>query len=343
MRRRNGSVALVLALVLAISGVMTAFSPALASDSDKVRIKDIVRVGGVRDNQILGYGLVVGLAGTGDSRSSVFTTQAVSNMLERLGITVPPEQLRTRNVAAVMVIADLPPFVRPGDRIDVVVSSVGDARSLAGGTLLMTPLMAANGQVYAVAQGPLSIGASPSERGKLEGAHPTVARIPGGAIVEREVAMGVMRDDGTIELVLSNPDFTTAARIQQAINEKFGEAAARAIDAAKILVKVPDSLAADPVSFLAAVGDLEVVPGTKAVVVFNERTGTVVAGGDIRISPITVSQGELRIVIGAGEGDATVERLVKALTEAGARPADIIAVLQALKEAGALHSEIKVM
>lgn len=343
MRRRKGSAALLLAVVLAISSAIAALSPALASESDAVRIKDIVRVGGVRDNQILGYGLVVGLAGTGDSRSSVFTTQAVSNMLERLGITVPSEQLRTRNVAAVMVIADLPPFARPGDRIDVMVSSVGDARSLAGGTLLMTPLMAANGQVYAVAQGPLSLGASLSERGKLEGAHPTVARIAGGAIVEREVAMGLARDDGTIELVLSNPDFTTASRVQQAINQKFGEAVAKAIDAGKIQVTVPAALADDPVAFLAAVGDLEVVPGTRAVVVFNERTGTVVTGGDIRISPITVTQGDLRIVIGAEEGGATVERLVKALTESGARPSDIISVLQALKEAGALHSEIKVM
>lgn len=343
MRRRKGSAALLLAVVLAISSAIAALSPALASESDAVRIKDIVRVGGVRDNQILGYGLVVGLAGTGDSRSSVFTTQAVSNMLERLGITVPSEQLRTRNVAAVMVIADLPPFARPGDRIDVMVSSVGDARSLAGGTLLMTPLMAANGQVYAVAQGPLSLGASLSERGKLEGAHPTVARIAGGAIVEREVAMGLARDDGTIELVLSNPDFTTASRVQQAINQKFGEAVAKAIDAGKIQVTVPAALADDLVAFLAAVGDLEVVPGTRAVVVFNERTGTVVTGGDIRISPITVTQGDLRIVIGAEEGGATVERLVKALTESGARPSDIISVLQALKEAGALHSEIKVM
>lgn len=343
MGLRRGSIVLMLTMTLLVSAAAAGAFPAVAADPDKVRIKDIVRVGGVRDNQILGYGLVVGLAGTGDSRSSVFTTQAVSNMLERFGITVPPEQLRTRNVAAVMVVADLPPFVRPGDRIDVMVSSVGDARSLAGGTLLMTPLMAANGQVYAVAQGPLSVGASPNDRGKLEGAYPTVARIPGGAIVEREVAMGVVRDDGTVELVLSNPDFTTAARVQQAINQRFGEAVAQAVDAAKIRVKVPDALANDPVQFLAAVGDLEVVPGTKAVVVFSERTGTVVAGGDIRISPITVTQGDLKVVIGAENGDATVEGLVKALTEAGARPADIIAVLQALKEAGALHSEIKVM
>lgn len=346
-----------------------------------VRIKDIARFDGVRDNQLFGLGLVIGLEGTGDGRGSQANVQMVANMLERFGITVDRNDLRLRNVAAVMVTADLPAFVRPGDRIDVTVSSIGDARSLQGGFLLQTPLQGADGQVYAVAQGPVSIGGFNVRSGgaAVQQNHAAVGTVPNGAIVERTVPTTVLQGD-TLTLVLHQPDFTTAARVAAAINQMFTPDTARALDRSAIEVRVPSIFLAQPVEFMALLEEIEVTPDAPARVVVNERTGTIVIGHQARISTVAVSHGGLTVriesqpVVGfvppAGEdgqptpvvvetthidvqeqagdvvliqGGASVEDVVKALNAIGASPRDIIAILQAIKAAGALYGELEIL
>lgn len=346
-----------------------------------VRIKDIARFEGVRDNQLYGMGLVIGLEGTGDGRGSQANVQMVANMLERFGITVDRDALRLRNVAAVMVTADLPAFVRPGDRIDVTVSSFGDARSLQGGFLLQTPLEAADGQVYAVAQGPVSIGGFNVRAGgsQVQRNHAAVGTVPNGAIVERTVPTSIVHGD-RLTLVLSEPDFTTAARVAEAINELFTPDTARALDRSAIEVTVPSIFAAQPVEFMAIVEELTVTPDTMARVVINERTGTIVMGHRARIATVAVAHGGLSVRVEpqpqfgflppsdeGGEatpvvvetthidvqeergdlvliqGGASVEDVVQALNAIGATPRDIIAILQAIKAAGALYGELEIL
>lgn len=335
----------------------------------EVRVKDLVRVVGARYNQLTGLGLVVGLRGTGDSRSAATNLRMVANMLERFGITISEHDLRVRNVAAVTVTADLPPFARAGDRIDVTVSSIGDARSLAGGLLLQTPLVAANGEVYAVAQGPVIAGREALRRDL----HGTVGRIPGGALVEREV-QATLAHDGLVELVLREPDFTTAARVARALDDTFGPGTAEALDAATVAVLLPPAYRGAPVEFLARLAEVTVTPDAPARVVVNERTGTVVIGDRVRILPVEVAHGDLRVEIGADGlelgtapaalriappglrgsgvregalfqlgGSATVRALVDALNAVGATPTDIIAILQAIQAAGALYAEVEVL
>ncbi|NNG04285.1 MAG: flagellar basal body P-ring protein FlgI [Inquilinus sp.] len=344
------------------------------------RIKDIVDVEGVRDNLLVGYGLVVGLNGTGDSLNSApFTEQSLVGMLERLGVNVRDEDLKTDNVAAVMVTATLPPFSRQGSRIDVAVSSLGDADSLLGGQLLVTPLLGADGEVYAVAQGPLSIGGF-SAQGAGETVTqgvPTAGRIAAGAIVEREVPFD-LDGLGIVHLSLRNPDFTTARRVMDAINRAVGARIALAIDPATIRLDLPRESGNDVVGLLTRIEQLTVEPDQVARVVIDESTGIIVMGENVRISTVAIAQGNLTVRItetpvvsqpGAfsdgttevvprteisvddGEGSklgilatsVTLQELVQSLNALGIGPRDMIAILQSIRAAGALQAEIDVM
>lgn len=360
MARRIGT-AVLLILLTVTSSAFAQQLDGLHYDTPVVRVKDIARIQGVRDNQIYGLGLVVGLQGTGDSSGARANVQMIANMLEEFGITVSASDLRLRNIAAVMVTADIPSSVRVGDRIDVTVASIGDARSLQGGFLLQTPLQAANGQIYAVAQGPLSIGGF-AGRGSGSGqVHTTVAVIPNGAIVEQEIE-SPLGENNMVSIVLHEPDFTTAARLADTINGIYGANTARAVNQATVELAVPLAYRHNLVSFIAQIEELPVQPDTNARVVINERTGTVVMGAAVRIAPVAVSHGGIRIQI-QGEprfaedglpifeeeivhhtallsSGANVQNLVDALNAIGASPRDIIAILQAVKAAGALFGEL---
>ena len=348
----------------------------LAQESEraKVRIKDLAQVRGVRDNQLVGYGLVVGLDKTGDSNRSLTTVQSVINMLSKFGITVPQSQVSVNNIASVMVTATLPAFTRSGSRIDVTVSAVGDAKNLQGGILIQSPLFApASEEPYAMAAGAVSIGGivtSGGGRGAQRN-HATVGRIPGGAIVEREVAMNFI-ENGSIHLVLHQPDFTTAFRISQAINQTLKDVPfAQAIDAGSVRVQIPDpDFTGREIEFISLIGTLTVEPDAPARVVVNERTGTVVIGEGVKVSAVAVSHGSLSVSISTPDGapststggrtpsgrtaasegpkvmlmdGANIGDLVKALNAIGATPRDIIAILQAVEKAGALHGKLEIM
>lgn len=351
----------------------------LQYDTPVVRVKDVARVLGVRDNQIYGLGLVVGLQGTGDGTGSRANIQMIANMLEGFGITVSTNDLRMRNIAAVTVTADLPSSLRSGDRIDVTVSSIGDARSLQGGFLLQTPLQAANGQTFAVAQGAISIGGF-VVRGGGGGAqvnHATVGTVPNGAIVERELIKEDLAADGHISLVLHEPDFTTASRLVQIVNEVYGEKLASAYDQSTVDISVPQEYLGNVVGFIAELEELPIRPDVNARVVINERTGTVVMGASVRVATVAVSHGNLRVqiqselvvsqppalsggstVVGQDSrldvdedhnqftvlgGAPNVQDLVDALNAIGATPRDIIAILQAIKASGALFGELVII
>ena len=344
-----------------------------------IRVKDIAQIGGVRYNQLVGYGLVVGLSGSGDREGTEFTVQSLVSMLRKMGVTVDPQEVKVKNVAAVMVTTNLPPFAKPGSRIDVQVSSMGDARSLQGGTLLLTPMRGADGQVYAVAQGPLSIGGfsfGGAAGGGVQKNHPTVGQIPAGAIVEK-VVPGEFDDKKTLTVSLHGPDFTTAQRLTWAINSRFGKQMARAIDSNTVVVQIPDYYPGGAVELAAAIENLDIVPDAAAKVVIDERTGTVVMGENVRISTLAISHGNLTIEIkeqprvsqplpfSGGttqvipESEVTVKEekdnlivvpagvsigeVVKALNAIGATPRDLIAILQAIKAAGALQAELEIM
>lgn len=278
--------------------VMLLGSQAVLGNEPEVRIKDIARLQGVRDNQLVGLGLVVGLAGTGDSASSQANIQMLANMLERFQLSISPNDLRSRNVAAVVVTAELPAFARPGDRIDVTVSSIGDARSLQGGLLLLTPLEAGNGDVYAVAQGAISVGGLNAGSGgsSAQRNHTAVGRIPGGAIVERE-GPGVIIQNGTITWVLREPDFSTAQRVAKAINDYFTPDTALALDHTAIRVNIPHLFLNDPVLFVSLVEELTVTPDTSARVIINERTGTIVIGHNVRIGTVAIAHGGINVKV----------------------------------------------
>jgi flagellar P-ring protein precursor FlgI len=344
-----------------------------------VRLKDIMEVEGVRGNYLVGYGVVVGLRGTGDGDQTKFTVQSVVNMLEKFGVRVPKEQVKLKNAAAVMVTAYLPPNVKPGQRIDVQVSAIGDAKSLQGGTLLMTPLIGPDGKVYAVAQGPVSIGgfAAGGAGAQVAVNHPTVGRVPNGAIVEREVPAGDLNSLDRITLSLRTEDFTTAQRVAEALNQYLRGNYAKAVDMKTIELEVPKDYRGRVVPLLAEIGNLEVRPDIPARVVIDERTGTVVIGENVRISKVAVAHGNLSVEVREtpqvvqpfpfGQGEtvvvprtevkakeekarivvleegATLGELVRALNAVGATARELIAVLQAIKEAGALHAELVIM
>lgn len=362
-------------MLMLFSGFITPV--AAAPFTANTRIKDIAKLQGVRSNQLTGFGLVVGLAGTGDSTKSPETIQALSNMLKKFGITISTSQLQSKNVASVMVTAQLPPFVKPGDTIDITVSSNGDAKSLQGGTLLQTPLLAANGQVYAVAQGPVSTGGFIVGRGGAgqQKNFPTVGTTPNGAIVEQHVPMD-FSSNGTISLALNQPDFTTASRIADAIASRFGSIAS-ARDPGTVQITIPSEYQGDVVNFVAAIEELAVTPDNIAKVIINERTGTIVMGSNVTIDEVAVAQGGLSIKItkervvsqppsfsrGTTEtttntaidvqeengslivlpATANVGDVVSALNAVGATPRDIISILQAIKASGALHADLQII
>jgi flagellar P-ring protein FlgI len=347
----------------------------LAADASPARIKDLVEIDGVRGNDLLGYGLVVGLNNTGDSlRNSPFTEDAIVNILERLGVNVTGEQIRARNVAAVLVTATLPPFARAGSQIDVTVSAIGDARSLMGGTLVMTPLNAADGQIYAVAQGGLIAGGVSAEgiAASVTQGVPTAGVIPAGARVEREVgfSFGEMQD---MRLALRNPDFTTAARIEAAINGAIPGGIARMLDSGTVRLDLR-AVNATPAALVAAIENIEVRAATRARVVVDQRSGTIILGSDVRISRVAVSQGNLTLRVEEaplvvqpnpfapgdtvviprteaaieeepGTGLALVEEsvalpeVISGLNALGVSTNDMIDILKAIKAAGALHAE----
>ncbi len=350
--------------------------PALAGP---MKIKHLARVRGVRPNQLIGYGLVVGLQRTGDSQRMGPTFQSLSNMLKHFGLEVSPDDFKAKNVAAVAVTAMLPPFAKSGAKIDVNVSSLGDARSLQGGALLQTNLQGADGQVYAVAQGNLSVGgfAFEGEDFLIRKNQSTVGYIPDGALVEREVPAGVVKDD-KLALYLDRPDFTTAARLTRAVNDHFKSELARASDAGQISVQVPYDYQHDLVQFIAAIENIYIEPATTTnKVVVSERTGTVVIGKDVRIDSVAVSHGDLNVLIrrqtrisktaSFGQEGLVFEKvietdkeeeegklivfpegtnlmeLVDALNVVGASPRDLIAILQAIKKAGALQAELDII
>ena len=278
--------------------VLAAAAAAAGAQELGVRVKELGRVDGVRENMISGYGIVTGLAGTGDTARSQSTLQSVANALREFGLNVTPQQLSSRNVAAVLVTATLPPFARSGDRVDVIVASMGDARSLTGGALLMTPLYGADRRIYALAQGAVLIGGYKFElnQNMVQKNHPTTGIVPEGAMVEAELNATVLAADGTMKLVLFEPDYTTASRIAAAVNEKLG-APATAIDAGRVQVSVPAENQARLVDFLARLESLTVQPDLRARVVINERTGTVVSGGGVRLSKVSVAHGDLKVNI----------------------------------------------
>ncbi|MBI3803029.1 MAG: flagellar basal body P-ring protein FlgI [Nitrospirae bacterium] len=349
--------------------------------AEAVRIKDIANVEGVRENSIIGYGLVIGLNGTGDKTGTTFTVQTLSSMLNKMGIVVDPTAVKVKNVAAVIVTAKLPPFVKSGSRIDVVVSSLGDATSLQGGTLLLTPLKGPDQQVYAVAQGPISIGGfiGGKEGDSVQKNHPTAGRIAEGAQVEKEVGFAFV-NKAQLNILLRQQDFTTALRVSKAINMQLGmESAATAVDSGTVALQVPELYKGRLVELLAAIEGVEVTVDLPARVVVNERTGTIVMGDQVRISDVAVSHGNLTIRVKTDfqvsqpppfapegsktvvvpqqktevkeedakilvlKGGTTIGEVVRGLNAIGVTPRDLIAILQAIKAAGALQAELEIL
>jgi flagellar P-ring protein precursor FlgI len=345
-----------------------------------VRIKDIANIKGVRQNQLVGYGLVAGLNGTGDNDKTQFMVQSMAAMLEKMGVTVKAQDIKSKNVAAVMVTAELPPFARAGSQIDVLVNSIGDAENLEGGTLLLTPLKAPDGQVYAVAQGPLSTGgfaAGGAAGGGVQKNFPTAGRVPNGALIEKEIVVDFNRKE-MLTFMLHQPDFTTASRMAQAINIALQDQLARTQDAGTIEVTVPERFRGHTVELVTLIEKLGVTPDAVSKVVVNERTGTVIMGENVRVSTVAIAHGNLSIQIKENqdvsqplpfsprgetvvtpdsevyvrEGNnpiylvksgVSIGELVKALNVLGVSPRDLIAIFQALKAAGALQAELEII
>ena len=371
---RSGTIAL---------AVLMAVAPLRATaDEDHprgVQIKDITEVEGIRDNPIMGYGVVVGLNRTGDSQQTIFSTQTLANLLQRMGVQVPSTTLRVNNMAAVFVTATLPPFARPGMKIDVTVSSAGDAKSLAGGLLLLTPLKGSDGNVYAIAQGPLTLGGySAGANGNMKVVnHVTVGRVPEGGIVERDTAIN-LSSMTSVSLLLRDPDFAAARDVAASINKEIGKDVARVVDSRRVDVAVGPNGASDVPDLMARIGDLSINVNPRAKVVVNERTGTVVMGGSVTLASCSILHGNLAIEITTKfqvsqpnplsnggqttvvpdtqvqatetptqfiklkEG-STVEELVRGLQTTGATARDIVSILQAIKAAGALEADLEVL
>jgi flagellar P-ring protein precursor FlgI len=362
--------------IWAVAALLVAAGPADAA----VKLKDLTRVDGAQETMILGYGLVVGLSGSGDSSRSLATNQTVSNLLREFGITVAADAINSRNVALVLVTASLPPFARVGDHLDVNVASAGDASSLSGGTLLLTQLVGADRKTYAVVQGALAIGGFRFEQaGSLvQKNHATAGMIPEGAIIQRAVTPTSLAADGAIDLLLVEPDYTTAQRVCDAINRAVPRALASAVDEGRVRLRPGSTDSAGLVQLMADVENLSVEPSIKARVIVNERTGTIVSGGDVWISAVSVAQGDIRVAItqrylvsqpegvflagnsgvrtavvpeadiNVNDSDvrtvqlpgANIDELVRALRAIRASSRDVIAILQGIKRAGALHAEL---
>lgn len=373
--KRHGCIAVVLIMLFAFASLF-----------GQARIKDITSFEGMTPEYLIGYGLVVGLDGTGDRSSgasgAIFTTQSVTNMLEKFGLTVPMSRLRIRNVAAVMVTADLPPFGNVGSRIDATVSSLGDAKSLEGGVLLQTPLLGQDGELFALAQGPISIGGFNIETGdgeKIRKNYALVGRVPNGGILQKVKSFS-FNTDRPLGIILQRPDFTTSVRIAEMINSQFSGSAATPIDAATVRVAWPADVQSqgEMVKFISTIEGFRIQQDRRARVVVNERTGTIVIGGDVKISEVMVSHGNLTIhtrrqpvisqpapfsqtgktvVTGISEtivqsedartviinNTVSIADISSALNQLGVKPRDIIAIFQAIKEAGALQAELIIM
>ena len=364
---------MVLSLVLFLQWVITA-APAQAA-----RLKDIAQVEGVRGNQLFGYGVVVGLNGTGDGTSVDFTAKSLSNMMERLGVAVDPALIKVKNVAAVMVTTELPAFSKPGQRIDLTLSSLGDAKSLSGGTLLFTPLKGADGNVYAVGQGAVTVGGFSVTAGQDAAVqnHPTAAVVSNGGIVERSIPFDLFQSK-RIRIALNEPDFTTMTRVVKQINLELARPLAAAMDAASVEVPITPDLERDPIGLVARLEQVEVDRDVVARVIVNEKTGTIVMGENVTLGRVALAHGNLNIVIrsetavsqpGAfaeagttevvtnqdvtvGEekkklsvlgGKVTLGEVIKALNSLGATPRDLISIFEALKRAGALNADLAVM
>jgi flagellar P-ring protein FlgI len=349
----------------------------VSGDAMAVRVKDLVQIQGVRENRLAGYGLVVGLNGTGDKSGSEFTVRSLYNMLRNLGIAVDPALLKVKNVAAVMITANLPPFAKSSQKLDCTVSSVGDASSLAGGTLVLAPLYGPDGKVYAMAQGPISVGGFAVEGASGTGVtknFPTVGRVPGGGVVERSLELDM---GSQMVLVMNNPDFTTVHRMEQSINSNLGSKAAYAKDISTIVVDVPENYRNRVVDFVALIEGVDVHPDNKAKVIVNERTGTVVMGSDVKISTVAIAHGNLNIRISEESqvsqplpksrgvttvspksdvtvseggrqlvelpGGTTIGRLISALNAIGVSPRDLVIILQSIKQTGALYADLEVI
>ncbi len=367
----------VLAVVLMGTAVLGS-SVTLGATDPPMRIKDMASLVGVRPSPLIGYGLVIGLNRTGDRRQTIFSTQSLASTLERFGVVVTPEMMRVENVAAVLVTSEMPPFARPGVRLDITVSSIGDARSLQGGTLLATPLRGIDGQVLALAQGPLTLGGfgGGTQGNSVQVNHLTAGRVPGGALVQVQVQSAVPDGDDVL-LGLHEPDFSTAHRLARAVDAALGEGTARAVDPATVRIRVPDGYRGQIPEMMARIEPLPVTADTPARVVINERTGTVVVGANVRLGPAAVAHGTLSVRISTRfdvsqpapfstgetlvvpqeqvdvrEGDARLltlgegtdlDAVVRALNALGATPRDVIAILQALKAAGSLRAELVVI
>lgn len=365
-------------MVALIAALIATVTPA-AAQAQEVPLNGLGRFDGWRENSLIGYGLVTGLPGTGDTRRSDVTRQALRNVLLRLGTVVSEEQINSRNVAVVIVTATLPPSANPGDRMDAVVSSIGDARSLAGGTLLMTPLLGPNQKPYALAQGPLTVGgyAFEAELERQQRNFPTTALLPAGATIEFPVEASILKENGEISFLLSDANFTTANRIAEAINRSQGLQIAWVKNADEVVIQYPGNTTALP-RFVASLEAIRVVPDRNPRIVINERTGTIVAGSDVRISSVVISQGDIKITVRSdneasqpsfisglandvsslvvtnvelsieeGENDTVasfpntnVGSLVQGLAQARVDTRRIISILQAIKAAGSLHADI---
>ncbi len=368
--------------LLGLSLTLLAF---VAITTEASRIKDVAKMDGLTETQLIGYGLVVGLKSTGDGPRTQFTTQSVVNMLRNTGIEVPRERIQVRNVAAVMVTTKLSPFMKRGSTLDVTVSSIGDAKSLEGGTLLMSPLQATDGEIYALAQGALSVGGinkeGPQGKSSFTKNHTLVGEIPNGAIIQKEAPGGIMGTD-ELHISLSSPDFSSAVAMAKAINANYKKPVAEAKDPVTIAVNVPDEYKTRRMEFIAEVENLDFLVSSVARVVLNEKTGTVIAGGNVSISEVAVSQGSITIQVkdnqqaqvsntnAANSGttqlsnstsstdikvdepkaemkvlptSSNVADLARSLNSLGVSPRDIIAIFQAIKRAGALNAELVVM
>jgi flagellar P-ring protein precursor FlgI len=371
----NKSVQKIVRSILAaiVSANIFTIAPASATS---VLVKDIAHVQGVTGNQLVGYGIVTGLNGTGDSTAVIFTSHTIQNVLQSFGLTTGSNEVRTRDVAAVIVTATLPPFAHSGDNVDVTVSAMGDSSSLQGGTLVLTELKAANNLVYATAQGPLSIGGFTAgfDATSTTKNHPTAGRIPNGAVIARDMVTPIQNGDG-FNYVLTTPDFKTAANLATALNRRFGGGTAGALDAETVHVTLPGVYHNNPVQFLADASDVSLTQDELAKVIMNERTGTIVFGGNIKLAPCAIAHGNLSITItqdnkfvpspfstsGGGSqtntqvkvqeekrqltfvaGAATLQSVVRALNTMGVTPRDLIAIVQALREAGALQADLEI-
>ena len=351
------------------------------ANQEGVRVKNLGRIDGVRDNLLVGYGLITGLAGTGDTRRSRSTLQSVTNLLQDLGINVDPKDVNSRNVAAVTVTATLPPFARAGDKLDVNVASMGDARSLHGGTLLMTPLYGPDRKIHALSQGQILVGGYKFELNgnSVQKNHPTSGMISAGAVVEGSLSTTVVKNGSYIDFLLYSPDYTTSDRIVETINQRFGTGRAKAIDAGRVEIRVPEHTKSNLVRFIAQIEGLTVPPDQRSKIIVNEKTGTVVSGGDVRISKVDVSHGDIKVSINTNDlisqhsvrrvgnsnsiyptvvpqtnidvkeelvksvalqEGASVADLVAALNKIKTTTRDMISILQGIKSAGALHAEL---